>query len=98
MPCPVLSPSIRAPLPVCPRTPQDANDTIEDAATLFLKRGFSHAPVVDSNGTLIGILSETDILFTNGGDGLSVCPASLSFPRFGALTGHERGEQKGGGG
>eukprot|EP00873_Tetraselmis_striata_P013805 jgi/Tetstr1/434069/TSEL_023213.t1 len=49
----------------------DANDTIEDAATLFLKRGFSHAPVVDSNGTLIGILSETDILFTNGGDGLT---------------------------
>eukprot|EP00192_Tetraselmis_astigmatica_P014753 CAMPEP_0117683548 /NCGR_PEP_ID=MMETSP0804-20121206/20475_1 /TAXON_ID=1074897 /ORGANISM="Tetraselmis astigmatica, Strain CCMP880" /LENGTH=178 /DNA_ID=CAMNT_0005494181 /DNA_START=265 /DNA_END=801 /DNA_ORIENTATION=+ len=45
--------------PVCLKS----TDPVEAAATLFLTKGFSHVPVVDDSGTLVGVLSETDMLF-----------------------------------
>lgn len=41
-------------------------DSIELAAATFIEQGFSHAPVVDEEGVVIGVLSETDMLFGPG--------------------------------
>ncbi len=38
------------------------SDTLKEAAVTFALDGISGAPVVDENGILVGILSETDIL------------------------------------
>ena len=43
-------------------TTVDASDTLEVAATKMTESGVSGAPVVDSQGILVGILSESDIL------------------------------------
>ena len=40
----------------------DAKDSIKDAVNKFAQNGISGAPVVDDEGNLMGILSETDIL------------------------------------
>ncbi len=39
-----------------------ATDTVFDAMHVFLSRKISGAPVVDEQGALIGILSETDLM------------------------------------
>jgi len=40
----------------------DPNTTIRDLATLLAERGISGAPVIDSSGQLVGIVSEGDLL------------------------------------
>jgi predicted transcriptional regulator len=46
--------------------------TIRDAATLLFERKFTSAPVVDSAGSLIGIVSQADIvrMVAEVGDGV----------------------------
>jgi CBS domain-containing protein len=39
-----------------------ANDSVEDAARLLLEHRISGLPVVDENGDLVGILSESDLI------------------------------------
>lgn len=39
-----------------------ANDSVEEAARLLLKHRISGLPVVDENGNLVGILSESDLI------------------------------------
>jgi CBS domain-containing protein len=40
----------------------DASSTLYDATVAFAVNGISGAPVIDENGRLVGVLSETDIL------------------------------------
>lgn len=40
----------------------DASSTLYDATVAFAVNGISGAPVIDENGKLVGVLSETDIL------------------------------------
>ena len=40
----------------------DPNTSVQDLATLLSERGISGAPVVDSSGRMIGIVSEGDLL------------------------------------
>lgn len=39
-----------------------SSDTIDEAIGLFRERRFRHLPVVESDGTLVGILSDRDVL------------------------------------
>ena len=43
--------------PVCARE----NDSVEGVALILMERGFGGMPVVDDNGKLVGILTESDI-------------------------------------
>jgi CBS domain-containing protein len=36
---------------------------LRDLAKLFLEKGFSGAPVVDGSGDLVGVISQTDLLY-----------------------------------
>ena len=40
----------------------DPDTTVQALATLLAERGISGAPVVDTNGRLVGIISEGDLL------------------------------------
>ena len=40
----------------------DPDTTVQNLATLLAERGISGAPVVDSNGRLVGVISEGDLL------------------------------------
>ena len=40
----------------------DPNATVQSVATLLPERGISGAPVVDSDGRLVGVISEGDLL------------------------------------
>mmetsp|Transcript_52022 Transcript_52022/g.165899 ORF Transcript_52022/g.165899 Transcript_52022/m.165899 type:complete len:179 (-) Transcript_52022:282-818(-) len=46
--------------PVCCKP----GDSVDDAAGVLLGGSFSHLPVVDADGKLVGVLSESDLLFT----------------------------------
>ena len=37
-------------------------DTVEEAATMMLERGFNSMPVLERSGKVVGILTKTDIL------------------------------------
>ncbi|MFT5524700.1 MAG: CBS-domain-containing membrane protein [Pirellulaceae bacterium] len=39
-----------------------SNDTLEEAAKLFIRKGVSAAPVIDEQGFCVGIISATDLL------------------------------------
>jgi predicted transcriptional regulator len=43
--------------------PQDMD--LRDLAKLFLKEGFTGAPVVDAAGELVGVISQTDLVYYN---------------------------------
>lgn len=43
--------------------PQDMD--LRDLAKLFLKQGFTGAPVVDGDGDLVGVISQTDLVYYN---------------------------------
>ena len=43
--------------------PQDMD--LHDLAKMFLKEGFTGAPVVDQNGDLVGVISQTDLVYYN---------------------------------
>ena len=38
--------------------------TVRELATLFLARNISGAPVVDATGRVIGVVTESDLIFT----------------------------------
>ncbi len=38
------------------------DDSVQDIAVLFRKHGIGHAPVVNQNGVLIGVISMTDLV------------------------------------
>ena len=40
------------------------NDTLKKLAELFLTHHISGAPVVDENGRLVGVVTESDLIFT----------------------------------
>jgi CBS domain-containing protein len=48
-----------------------ASLSLEGAAWALAHRGVSGAPVLDDDGTLVGVLSEADLLETRVGDGLA---------------------------
>ena len=50
---------IMSPDPVC--VPRDMD--LRDLAKLFLEKGFTGAPVVDARGDLVGVISQTDLLY-----------------------------------
>lgn len=39
----------------------DANDSVQGVADLMLDHGFHHVPVVDDDGTVVGIVTTTDL-------------------------------------
>ena len=39
--------------------------TVRELATLFLARNISGAPVVDATGRVIGVVTESDLIFQN---------------------------------
>lgn len=41
------------------------NQTVEEAATLMADNGYSVVPVVDDNGQLVGIITESDFISKN---------------------------------
>lgn len=43
--------------------PQDMD--LRDLSKLFLKKGFTGAPVVDARGDLVGVISQTDLVYYN---------------------------------
>lgn len=50
---------VMSPDPVC--VPRDMD--LRDLAKLFLEKGFTGAPVVDGRGELVGVISQTDLLY-----------------------------------
>lgn len=52
---------IMSPDPVCVLRDMD----LRDLAKLFLEKGFTGAPVVDASGDLVGVISQTDLLYYN---------------------------------
>jgi CBS domain-containing protein len=54
-----LAKDVMSPHPVC--VPRDMD--LRDLAKLFLEKGFTGAPVVDARGDLVGVISQTDLLY-----------------------------------
>lgn len=56
-------------------------DTLRDALSLFLEKRVSGAPVIDSEGSLVGVLSMTDVIWVESKEAMN----SLEFPFYPTL-------------
>lgn len=56
-------------------------DTLRDALSLFLEKRVSGAPVIDSEGSLVGVLSMTDVIWVESKEAIN----SLEFPFYPTL-------------
>jgi CBS domain-containing protein len=56
-------------------------DTLRDALSLFLEKRVSGAPVIDSEGSLVGVLSMTDVIWVESKEAMD----SLEFPFYPTL-------------
>ena len=54
------------------------DDTLRDALSLFLEKRVSGAPVIDSDGSLVGVLSMTDVIWVESKEAMN----SLEFPFY----------------